>query len=330
MTSNNYYQKALQNFGKRKDASSKENLSSIGDKIVDTSKNELINNSSLTSKSFYSSHKSKRQLKLMRKDHFESLKSFLNESLNLQYSTRVEYAQIIADFLKFSPECDIEDYERYLKFKSGYNDKENNEEFKISGTFIKHQIIIKKYLEHVHQQKVTPIMVEHYKKPININVYPYPKVTKEDIYGYYQKLVENEAFEDAVMLHTMYSLGLEPYRLCLLTFESLKDNKTIKVFDHKSRIKIELKVTDELYNEFLYLKNLKSAKKELNSLEERFSLDGSTIKGTFIFKTSPTGVYNKFQRKFGGVLKELEATPKDIIILSKYMARSKESRFSRF
>ena len=128
----------------------------------------------------------------------------------------------------------------------------------------------------------------------------------------------------------MYSLGLEPYRLCLLTFESLKDNKTIKVFDHKSRIKIELKVTDELYSKFLYLKNLKSAKNELNRLEERFSLDGSTIKGTFIFKTSPTGVYNKFQRKFGGVFKELEATPKDIIILSKYMARSKNQDFQDF
>ena len=42
MTSNNYYQKALQNFGKKKDASSKENFSFIGDKTVDTSKNELI------------------------------------------------------------------------------------------------------------------------------------------------------------------------------------------------------------------------------------------------------------------------------------------------
>ena len=52
MTSNNYYQKALQNFGKKKDASSKENFSFIGDKTVDTSKNELINYSSLTSKFF--------------------------------------------------------------------------------------------------------------------------------------------------------------------------------------------------------------------------------------------------------------------------------------
>ena len=52
MTSNNYYQKALQIFWKRKDASSKENLSSIGDKTVDTSKNKQINYSSLASKYF--------------------------------------------------------------------------------------------------------------------------------------------------------------------------------------------------------------------------------------------------------------------------------------
>ena len=127
----------------------------------------------------------------------------------------------------------------------------------------------------------------------------------------------------------MYALGLEPYRLCLLKFKSLKDNKTIKVFDHKSRSKIELKVTDELYNELLYLKNFKNLKNELNCFEERFSLDGTKIVGTFIFKTSPTGIFNKFHRKFGGVLKDLEITLKDMIILSKYMSRLKDSRFSK-
>ena len=85
----------------------------------------------------------------------------------------------------------------------------------------------------------------------------------------------------------MYALGLEPYRLCLLKFESLKDNKTIKVFDHKSRSKIELKVTDELYNELLYLKKFKNLKNELNCFEERFSLDGTKIEEHLSLKQVP-------------------------------------------
>ena len=32
----------------------------------------------------------------------------------------LDYAQIIADFVKFSPESKIEDYIDYLKFKSGF------------------------------------------------------------------------------------------------------------------------------------------------------------------------------------------------------------------
>ena len=56
--------------------------------------------------------------------------------------------------------------------------------------------------------------------------------------------------------------------------------------------------------------------------ESRRSIDGSIIKGIFIFKASPTGISNKFSRKFGGILINFYITPKDMIILSKYKDRS--------
>ena len=178
-TSYNYYQKVIDRFGVRRNTSITDDSNLSNNETTDDSKPMMINFSSISSKSFSSGLKSKRHLKLIRKDHFESIKSFLHEMKNLKHSTAVDYVQIIADFLQFSPECDIEDYIRYLKFKSGYSDKENQEEFSVTGTFIKHCHILKKYLEHVYQQDVPSVRIIHYKRPLNVDIYPYPKVTKE-------------------------------------------------------------------------------------------------------------------------------------------------------
>ena len=119
----------------------------------------------------------------------------------------------------------------------------------------------------------------------------------------------------------MYELGLEPYRLCLLKFESLKDDKSIETFDHKTRLVKTLKVFGNLYFELLYLKNWKSRRGKLILNESRISMDGSIIKGTSIFKASLTRIFYKFSRNFGGILKNFDITPKDMIILSKYKDR---------
>ena len=192
----------------------------------------------------------------------------------------------------------------------------------MKGTLIKYAHVLKRFLFHVHRKDVAPLESQHYKKPKNIEVNLYPKITREEVFGYYSTFLSKDKFEDSVILHLMYELGLEPYRLCLLKFESLKDDKSIETFDHKTRSIKTLKVSDNLYSELLYLKNWKSRRGELILNESRISMDGSIIKGTFIFKASPTGIFNKFSRKFGGTLKNFDITPKDLIILSKYKDRS--------
>ena len=80
---------------------------------------------------------------------------------------------------------------------------------------------------------------------------------------------------------------------------------------------MSLKLPVNLYGDILYLQNFKKHKGNIKENEERWSLDGTLITGTFIFKTSPEGVYNKFSRKFGGLLTSFKATPKDLIQLSR-------------
>ena len=80
---------------------------------------------------------------------------------------------------------------------------------------------------------------------------------------------------------------------------------------------ITLKLPNNLYGEILFLRNLKKHKGTINDNEERWFLDGKKIGETYIFKTSPEGVYNKFSQKFGGLLKSFKETPKELIQLSR-------------
>ena len=98
-TSYNYYQKVIDRFGVRRNTSITDDSNLSSNETTDDSNPEMINFSSISSKSFSSRFKSKRHLKLIRKDHFESIKSFLHEMKNLKHSTAVDYVQIIADFL---------------------------------------------------------------------------------------------------------------------------------------------------------------------------------------------------------------------------------------
>ena len=73
------------------------------------------------------------------------------------------------------------------------------------------------------------------------------------VFKFYETPIKHCKIEDAVLLHTMYFLGLEPYSLCLLKFESIKEDKTIEMWDHKSRKLISISISNNLCNEFKYL-----------------------------------------------------------------------------
>ena len=322
---NNYYQKVYDRFSNSRLSSNQNYSVHLSNKPISTSDLSMIDFSSTFNKSIYNSTKSKRVTKLIRKDHYESIKSYLSTLNHLQQSTLTDYAQTIVKFLCFSPNCRLEDFENYLKFKSCVSKVDHNEELKIKGNLIKHYTIVKKYLEFVHNQEIASHKVEHYKKPEDVEVYPYPLLTKEEVFWNYQQLIKHNKYEDAVLLHLMFTLGLTPYTISLLTFESLTDHKTVKYFDHKARAVTEINLTNVLQNELNYLKIYRAKLNDLSQDEERKSLDGTIIKGTFIFRDSPTNIRNKFARNFGGILSNFDITPRNMAIISRYYKRVGEN-----
>ena len=269
----------------------------------------------------------KRSLKYHLNENVKSMSSFIKTLYPLKLNTIIDYTRIIHEFIEFSPQCKIQDYLEYLKFKTGYTGEESLDGFIVKESFIKHANIIRRFLSYLHHKEVPKVKIEYYKTPKRVDVNFYPKNTKEDIFKYYHTLLGNKKIEDAVLLHTMFSLCLDPYTLSLLTFESIQSNQTIVYWNYKTRSEVQLKLPADLYSELLYLKTWKKLKGKLNENEERRSMDDVYVVGSFIFSTNPTGIFNKFKRKFSGTLKDFNLTPKDMIILAKYYHRKNESGF---
>ena len=205
-----------------------------------------------------------------------------------------------------------------MKFKSGCPTLNNNEDFVVKGTVVKYANIIRRYLFSLYQMDIPKVKIYYFRKSKQTKIHLIPKLTKEDAFKFYQTLASKGKIEDAVMIHTMYELGLEPYNLCLLKFESMNNSKAIELWDHKSKQIVSIKLPESLYGEFEYLKVHRRLCNKLNESEQRYSLDGTLVEGEFIFQTKLTGIFNKFKRKFGGLLKNFDFTTKDLILLSRF------------
>ena len=268
--------------------------------------------------------KKKRDIKFRSKAIKDNFESFIHSVNTNRDNTLIDYTQVVADFVSYSPESKIEDYFEYLKFKSGCSPDVSKENFIVQGTIIKYANIIRRYLVHLHHKDVPNLNVEYFKKPKSRPKDSTLKISRRQVFEFYQTLNSHFKIEDALILHTMYSLGLEPYNLCLLKFDLIKDDKSIMYYDHRERGYKSLKLTDILYQELMYFKKYKELKSQFDDREERQSVDGTLIYGPFIFSIKATGIFNKFERKFGGLLKNFNITPRDLVKLSKSMRKTSQ------
>ena len=101
-----------------------------------------------------------------------------------KYDTMLDYAQVISDFVKFSPESKIEDYVNYLKFKSGCPTLNNNKDFVVKGTVVKYANIIRRYLFSLYQIDIPKVKINYFRKPKQRKIDPIPKLTKEDVFHF--------------------------------------------------------------------------------------------------------------------------------------------------
>ena len=128
-------------------------------------------------------------------------------------------------------------------------------------------------------------------------------------------------YQDALIIHLIYSLSLDPYHIYLLTYDCIIDKNQIQYWDYKSSSMKTCYLYYELWSDINLIKGYQEAENSQLRRTLRIMIDQTKIRGEFIINISPTNIYNRFHRKFWNSLKDFDLTPNDIIVLSKYNSK---------
>ena len=236
--------------------------------------------------------------------------------------TKKGYLKMIYDFIIFSPDIDSEDLENFMEHK--FKITPLNSQFKTpyKGTQAKYAIILKRSLKRIYTIDDIDVKVSHYRKKIKNGKEMYHKVTHQDVFKAYEELSSLKQYQDAVILHAMYALSLNPYSIYLLTYEGIKEGQIIEYWDHKSSKTMTIDITYELLNDLNFYSIYTNSLNIMIRDTFRKSPDGAIITGTFIFTLSPTNIYNLFKWQFGNKLKWFKFTSLNIVQLSKHRRKT--------
>ena len=105
--------------------------------------------------------------------------------------------------------------------------------------------------------------------------------------------------QDALILHIMYSIGINSETVVLLTFDFINENGKMRYFDT-----LKLKYVDNILNQNIIrdIKLFKDTMLEIKSETKnnfRCFQDKAIVMGEFIFEYTSSAIYNRFARCFG-------------------------------
>ena len=124
-------------------------------------------------------------------------------------------------------------------------------------------------------------------------------------------------YEDALIIHFIYSLGASPEAIALLTFDSINEDCFIQYFDTKGLEFKNVKLNENLMRDIMFLKLFREKNQLTNDDQSRCHRDKLVIVGEFIISVSATSIYNRFFRGFEGALQWFKYSLQQIIKLSK-------------
>ena len=127
------------------------------------------------------------------------------------------------------------------------------------------------------------------------------------------------------MLHLIYSLGVNLDTISLLTFNSIDDDGKMKLFNTQKGDYVVIKLNENLLRDINHFKGIMKDIKQENRTQFKCYLDKVIIIGDFIFECSPTGMYNRFARRFGLKLMWFKYTPDQVLQLSISMSQKDEN-----
>ena len=69
--------------------------------------------------------------------------------------------------------------------------------------------------------------------------------------------MDKKMFQDTLNLHLMYSVGINPDTLVLITYDSLSDSSKFKYFDTLKFAYVEITLNENLIRDILHFKEIK-------------------------------------------------------------------------
>ena len=128
----------------------------------------------------------------------------------------------------------------------------------------------------------------------------FPSV-KETINAYAQRH-ELKKHEDVWILNLIYSFGVNPEIIVLMTYDSIDEERNIKYFDILKSGYVDAQISQNVNRDIMFVKELSHKNRKRCRSECKTFKDKIVIIGVFIIKVSSTAIFNRYTRNFGGKL----------------------------
>ena len=260
--------------------------------------------------------KNKKEQKQLRTIHEQMFDVYVDKLTYATQATAKSYSKMISQFIYYSPGIDPADLEPFLASKFNLSKEGGTLKSKLKGNSLKYFNCINCLLQRVYSSEFSKLNPEN-AKTIKSKFKLATKVpTIVEVMNAYADLMDMKMFQDALILHLIYSIGINPETVVLLTFDSIDENGKMRYFDT-----MKLKYVDTILNQNFIrdIKFFKDAVLEIKSETKnnfRCFQDKAIVIGEFIFEYTSSAIYNRFARCFGGKLPWFKYTPNQIVKLS--------------
>ena len=219
----------------------------------------------------------------------------------------------------YSPSIDPYDLDKFIRCEFNLKNTEEAQQSKLKGTALKYYNWIYSFLKHVYSSHFSALHPEFPKdiKESSKQKGDFPSLF--EVINSYIELMNVNLFEDATIIHLIYSLGVNPETLVLLTYDSIDEEVNITYFDTEIEKYLTVKLNKNLIRDIMYLKENRCKNEKELSYSYRVYKDKLIVMGDFIISVSAPEIYNRFSRRFGGMVKWFDYTPGQIVKLSKAM-----------
>ena len=218
--------------------------------------------------------------------------------------------------MHYSPSIDPNDLDKFIQITFNSPKQDWARSPKLKGTALKYYNCLRSFLKIVYSSGYSQLNPEFgYKGNYSSNDKEEMPSLLEEVNDYIE-LSNIKYFEDAFIIHLMYSIGANTETISFLTFESINEDNILTYFETKTLKYRNVKLNENLGRDIKFLKELKQQNKKSTSDISRCYQDKLVIWGEFIISVSTGVIYNRFSRHFGGMIRWFKYTPQQIIKLS--------------